>query len=459
MKIKQFIAKGVNGYLNFNLKFNNDLTFVTGINGTGKTSALNSIIALIFPRLDYLASANFLEMSLKIEHDAKTYTLKAQKMEEHTVLTCSAYKEAELKIHRFESPEDMPMHRMREYEEDYYKNILAQNIDNPIIEFIDNLPSPMYLGLERRSLSIDLENRRRYYPPPSRRRKQHRNIFGRSIGQSLDEALYFAQETFQKNRRKELELDEKVRKDLVLGLIEFDPIGLSGERREPTKAELRSIEEARTNLEKLPMILRVSEDIIRKNINPLFDFLDQRRKILEKKLPKNIKSDDERVHNKMIAGIEWSFNKTHLTKINFLSEIVSKYNDQSEEISRRSNEFLATANSFLKDSGKTLSFGGYGELVFCLDAESDIERDIRTLSSGEIQLIVILTHLYFNPEVEKANVFIVDEPELSLHVQWQEKFVDGVMSASNETQFIMATHSPSIILDKTTKCIEIPAKQ
>ena len=38
--------------------------------------------------------------------------------------------------------------------------------------------------------------------------------------------------------------------------------------------------------------------------------------------------------------------------------------------------------------------------------------------------------------MDRANVFIINEPELSLHVQWQEKFVDGIMEASRETQFI-----------------------
>ena len=62
MKIRRFRAKEVNGYLDFDIKFNKDLTFVTGINGTGKTSALNSISALIFPRLDYLSNTAFKEL-------------------------------------------------------------------------------------------------------------------------------------------------------------------------------------------------------------------------------------------------------------------------------------------------------------------------------------------------------------------------------------------------------------
>ncbi|MCK4946328.1 MAG: AAA family ATPase [Spirochaetes bacterium] len=464
MKIKRFIAKEVNGYLNFDIKFNEDLTFVTGINGTGKTSALNAIIALIFPRLDYLSNTTFKELKLEIKNNEKLYKLVAKKSSENTILTCAAFKNEKLTISRFEALEDMPSRHLKELEEDHYKIMLAKHAQNPIIKFIEKLPSPMYLGLERRSLSVDTEQRRRYYSPSLRMHKQryknHRSIFSRSIGQSLDEALYFARETFRNNSRKKVTLDETIRKELVLGLLGLDPIELAVRRKAPTKKELNSIKEARKNLQKLPDLLNIDKKIISKKIDPLFNFLDKKKKIFEKKLPKNIKDDDERIQNKMMAGIEWSFNQTHLSKISYLSKTISNYSKESEKISRHSNEFLETANSFLKDSGKTLSFSEYGELVFSLVVEqNDKERDIRTLSSGEIQLIVILTHLYFNPEVEKANVFIIDEPELSLHVQWQEKFVDGIMSASNKIQFIMATHSPSIILDKISNCIEIPVKQ
>ena len=54
MKIERFVGTSVNGYLHFDVEFFRDLTFLTGINGSGKTSALNSIAALLLPRLDYL---------------------------------------------------------------------------------------------------------------------------------------------------------------------------------------------------------------------------------------------------------------------------------------------------------------------------------------------------------------------------------------------------------------------
>src|SRR5208337_790649 len=72
-----------------------------------------------------------------------------------------------------------------------------------------------------------------------------------------------------------------------------------------------------------------------------------------------------------------------------------------------------------------------------------------------LKYLFILTHLFFNPQARTNNVFIVDEPELSLHVQWQELYVESLTEASPNIQYIMATHSPSIILDRTSRCVDV----
>jgi predicted ATP-binding protein involved in virulence len=79
-------------------------------------------------------------------------------------------------------------------------------------------------------------------------------------------------------------------------------------------------------------------------------------------------------------------------------------------------------------------------------------QPITALSSGERQLLVMLAHLSLNPSLEGSGVFIVDEPELSLHIDWQEKFVDSVIEANPNVQLILATHSPAIILDRVEAC-------
>ena len=44
-----------------------------------------------------------------------------------------------------------------------------------------------------------------------------------------------------------------------------------------------------------------------------------------------------------------------------------------------------------------------------------------------------------------ATIARIDEPELSLHIAWQEFFIDALLDASPDTQFIIATHAPAIL--------------
>lgn len=401
----------------------------------------------------------FSELSLEIEFSEQDVTIQALRNGTTTELRCSLFPDEMVAIEPFDAPENVPPSRAKEFEEEYFKEQIVRNLKNPVMAFFENLPTPMYLGLDRRSILMDPDRSRYARPQIHGRLPTRRNIFARSLGQSLTEALTFAQEKFQENRRQASRIDAKFRERLVLELIDFPPISFSGGLENPQPSELKKMKEARKNLKRLPQLLNVPSRVISEKVDPMFDFLDEKLKVLLKKnsKKKNAKFEEDFDEEKMKARFEWSFNKAQLTKINLLSKIVTEHHSESEKIFEKANEFLETVNSFLNDSGKRLEFGSFGELIFILNDEVE-ERDIRTLSSGEIQLIVIITHLYFNPEVDKANVFIIDEPELSLHVQWQEKFVDGVMAAARDTQFIMATHAPSIILNRVSKCIEISQK-
>ena len=73
--------------------------------------------------------------------------------------------------------------------------------------------------------------------------------------------------------------------------------------------------------------------------------------------------------------------------------------------------------------------------------------DLNYLSSGEKHLLIIFAHLLFNKnkkERPNANIFIIDEPELSLHLRWQHNFVTKAIEADPNVQLIFATHSPEI---------------
>lgn len=72
------------------------------------------------------------------------------------------------------------------------------------------------------------------------------------------------------------------------------------------------------------------------------------------------------------------------------------------------------------------------------DAAASISSD--ALSAGEKQM---LSFLCYNAFYESAIIFI-DEPELSLHIDWQRQLFPTLFSQRKDNQFIIATHSPFI---------------
>jgi predicted ATPase len=73
------------------------------------------------------------------------------------------------------------------------------------------------------------------------------------------------------------------------------------------------------------------------------------------------------------------------------------------------------------------------------DAKEAIESD--KLSAGEKQMLSFLAYNAF----ESTSVIFIDEPEISLHVDWQRQLVPTLLSQESGNQFIMATHSPFIL--------------
>ena len=76
------------------------------------------------------------------------------------------------------------------------------------------------------------------------------------------------------------------------------------------------------------------------------------------------------------------------------------------------------------------------------------ELDLEMLSSGEQHELVILYELLFR--IPDNSLILIDEPELSLHVLWQEQFLKDLeeMAALSNFRVILATHSPEIIGDR-----------
>lgn len=95
--------------------------------------------------------------------------------------------------------------------------------------------------------------------------------------------------------------------------------------------------------------------------------------------------------------------------------------------------FTATAKTINRTSNE-IFFEQYGETI-----------SPYMLSSGEKQILVImLTALV---QENKHCVMLMDEPEISLHIEWQQRLVNIIRTLNPNVQIILCTHSPAIIMD------------
>lgn len=75
--------------------------------------------------------------------------------------------------------------------------------------------------------------------------------------------------------------------------------------------------------------------------------------------------------------------------------------------------------------------------VFSQDGEIPLEL----LSSGEKQLIL----MFLETVAAQSNCIMIDEPELSMHVDWQRRIISAMRTINPDAQIILATHSPEVM--------------
>lgn len=95
--------------------------------------------------------------------------------------------------------------------------------------------------------------------------------------------------------------------------------------------------------------------------------------------------------------------------------------------------FAPTAKTIIRDSNEIM-FSQYGEIIAPY-----------MLSSGEKQILVIL--LTALVQENRPGVMLMDEPEISLHIEWQQRLITLIRTLNPNMQIILCTHSPAIIMD------------
>lgn len=142
MQIRRFAGTKIHGYLNFDVKFDSQMTFLTGINGSGKTTVIQSIIALISPSFFILANLEYESIAVDLIHERKRIWIEARQSDRlSTVLTTTATKET-LTVKKFVADPDEPPYRITDKENDYYRELEAVFETNEVMRLIRRELSP-----------------------------------------------------------------------------------------------------------------------------------------------------------------------------------------------------------------------------------------------------------------------------------------------------------------------------
>ena len=133
------------GYLPISIEFYQDLTFLTGLNGSGKTSALRLLMGLLAPSLDDLIDIFFSSAVAVVFNEGKEVELKATKSSDGLNLSISTESEP-LSL----SVTDLQLLVETRHRDEHRTPLHERISSHAVFSAIRKLSTPMFLGLDRR---------------------------------------------------------------------------------------------------------------------------------------------------------------------------------------------------------------------------------------------------------------------------------------------------------------------
>lgn len=132
------------------------------------------------------------------------------------------------------------------------------------------------------------------------------------------------------------------------------------------------------------------------------------------------------IGNRIIAALQ-SGEPDAAVKAQQLSEPKKKFQDLIDDL------FSETGKKIIRTENE-IRFSQIGETLFPYQ-----------LSSGEKQMLAILLTVLIEDNL--PYVLFMDEPEVSLHIEWQKRLIDLILDLNPNVQIILTTHSPAVIMN------------
>ena len=448
MNIDYFKICGLFGKKDVTLSFKNKVQIYVGENGLGKTTVLNLLYYVLTCKFDEMLKINFTSVSLKI--NGKTYDFTKTQIQGYVERNKPGYRRSGLYRHFQDilKPEDIAE--------------LKKIVDNPRLERIEKIRNVSdYMRKAGRFITnISAGDQYSSIIEVLAARTESKDIFPyiETMKGNSPKILYFPtyrrieidKENIRKSIQKEYEdnslysyydsdeIDEqrrslsKISKFIHMGMDDFV------ERKNVLLEKISSISRMKLNA--------LSTDIIKHEIQGYPDKskitnadVDTIKTLLSRSHIGLEKEDLERVIATIKSGeIFDEKNKVMLYVLLQLLDIYKSY----AIYDRGLKQFVEVCNHYLND--KKLVYDEVGLDLFIKfndeKAKSDIGFDL--LSSGEKQIISMLSEVFLDPD--NNFIFLIDEPELSLSIFWQKMLIPDIMSSGRCSLLFAVTHSPYI---------------
>ncbi len=427
MKIRNLKIKGLYNLYNYDIDFFDDVTFLHGSNGCGKTTILSIINNIINSDINYLMSFVFKEINLMYYdpneniHGNIIYEKDSDKI--NLKFNNNTYDLTYLNQKKVIKSID-------------YEVIKTHKEIDEILNQIKNLFPKVFLPLIRKD---KIQN--------ERNRINHIIVEDTTINWSdIDKALKHVEKIIFKHYHEVLEKlsqnDKYLRDNIVSDILVNDM---------NTHSMVESfLEMSEESLNKL--IVQYKESI--KTINNLTGLSLNSSQIEELLYDfQDYKKSDK-------ISISLLINLYKIIQAKRIIKLTTEYNNKKSYITRKIIHFKNIINEFFSMGSikKTMIINSnLNQITFSTDNKGN-DFKLTQLSSGEKQIFLFFVHLFFNLEDNIEGIFIIDEPEMSLHIGWQKIFVKTILDINDKLQLIFATHSPEIISDYLRKSVRLVPK-
>ncbi|MCI9077562.1 MAG: ATP-binding protein [Lachnospiraceae bacterium] len=428
---------------NYYVDFNSDVTFIYGLNGCGKTTILNITEAIITGQLFKLFNYVFSSVALKYTNGSGEDGVKE-------ISISSNHRKLNVKFK--EKPYTI---EVDDLEENIHQVKGLNNISSlyfsryPFLVEIKNTFNYVYLPLNRSYAPYNDTGELLPYLPRFRNHHLADDIY---IDINSRDGAMLKIETliYQNYSRANIainKINDTFRNSMLKPQIELNTVynfeSFLSEIRNNDIQKLEKVQESYIKILKELNIINESEEVSYNNffksfINDFSDFIN---------------------NGKDYIPIELAFNFQEIFRIQKAVEVAEKMEQRKAKVRMPLEVFLNTMNSFIGNSedGKELCINNDGQIYF-KTKYSNKEISIQHLSSGEKQLITFFANLIFIVKEKSSGIFVVDEPELSLHLSWQNIFIDKVLEVNKNIQLVFATHAPEIIGKRRNKMFKLEKK-